>query len=43
VLGSFLISRESGYSPGPASPETVMALHDTNRDSMLVTLTSYEP
>ncbi len=43
ILGSFLVSRESGYSPGPASPEAVMAEHTTNRDTMLVTLTSYEP
>ena len=43
VLGSFLVSRETRYSPGPASPEAVMAEHTTNRDSMLVTLTSYEP
>ena len=43
VLGSFLVSRETGYSPGPASPEAVMAVHNTNRDAMLVTLTSYEP
>jgi anti-sigma factor RsiW len=43
VLGSFLVSREAGYSPGPASPEAVMAEHNTNRDTMLVTLTSYEP
>jgi anti-sigma factor RsiW len=43
VLGSFLVSRETGYSPGPASPEAVMAEHTTNRDAMLVTLTSYEP
>ena len=43
VLGSFLVSRETGYSPGPASPETVMAEHATDRDRMLVTLTSYEP
>src|SRR5262249_38286054 len=43
VLGSFLVSRETGYSPGPASPEAVMAEHNTNRDTMLVTLTSYEP
>ena len=44
VLGSFLISRETGYSTGPVSPETVLAEHDsTNRDTMLVTLTTYEP
>jgi anti-sigma factor RsiW len=43
VLGSFLVSRETGYSPGPASPEAVMAEHTTNRDTMLVTLTTYEP
>jgi anti-sigma factor RsiW len=43
ILGSFLISRETGYSPGPASPETVMAQHSTDRDAMLLTLTSYEP
>jgi anti-sigma factor RsiW len=44
VLGSVLVSRETSYSPGPASPESVMAAdQDTNRDAMLVTLTSYEP
>ena len=43
VLGSFLVSRETGYSPGPANPEAVMAEHTTDRDAMLVTLTSYEP
>ena len=43
VLGSFLVSRETGYSTGPVSPEAVMAEHTTNRDAMLVTLTSYEP
>jgi anti-sigma factor RsiW len=44
VLGSFLVSRETGYARGPVSPEAVMAQHDsTSRDTMLVTLTSYEP
>lgn len=43
VFGSFLVSRETGYAPGPSSPEAVMAEHATNRDSMLVALTSYEP
>ena len=43
VLGSFLVSRETGYSAGPSSPEAVMAERATNRDTMLVTLTSYEP
>jgi anti-sigma factor RsiW len=43
VLGSFLVSREAAYSPGPSTPEAVMAEHTTNRDAMLVTLTSYEP
>jgi len=43
VLGSFLVSRETAYSPGPSTPEAVMAEHATSRDTMLVTLTSYEP
>jgi anti-sigma factor RsiW len=43
TFGSFLISRETGYAPGPSSPEAVMAEHTTNRDAMLVALTSYEP
>ena len=43
VFGSFLVSRETGYAPGPSTPEAVMANHNTNRDAMLVTLTSYEP
>jgi len=43
IFGSFLVSRETGYAPGPSSPEAVMAQHSTNRDSMLLTLTSYEP
>jgi anti-sigma factor RsiW len=43
VLGGFLVSREAGYSPGPSSPESVMAQQATSRETMLVTLTSYEP
>ena len=43
VFGSFLVSRETGYQPVPSTPEAVMAEHNTNRDAMLVTLTSYEP
>ena len=43
VFGSYLVSRETGYAPGPSTPEAVMASHDTNRDTMLLTLTSYEP
>ena len=43
VFGSFLVSRETGYGPGPSTPEAVMAEHNTNRDAMLVTLASYEP
>jgi predicted anti-sigma-YlaC factor YlaD len=47
VLGSYLVSRETNYSPGP-SPEAVMAQDSssptaTDRDHMLVALTSYEP
>lgn len=48
VLGSYLISRETGYSGSP-SPETVMAQQDSpafgsapGHDAMLVTLTAYE-
>jgi anti-sigma factor RsiW len=43
VFGTFLVSRETGYAPGPSTPEAVMAEHNTNRDAMLVTLSSYEP
>jgi anti-sigma factor RsiW len=43
VLGSFLVSRETGYFPQPSGLEAVMADQSTNRDAMLVTLTSYEP
>jgi anti-sigma factor RsiW len=43
VFGTFLVSRETGYAPGPSTPEAVMAEHNTNRDAMLVTLASYEP
>ncbi len=43
VFGTFLVSRETGYASGPSTPEAVMAQHNTNRDSMLVTLASYEP
>ncbi len=51
VLGSYLVSRESGYAAGPSSPEAVMAAEhhaaqqssSSDRDLMLVTLTSYEP
>jgi anti-sigma factor RsiW len=43
IFGSFLVSRETGYAPGPSTPEAVMAEHNTNRDAMLVTLASYEP
>ena len=50
VLGSYLVSRETGYTPGP-SPEAIMAGDQSpvppgaqnDRDMMLVTLTSYEP
>jgi len=48
VLGSYLVSRETGYQTGP-SPEAVMAEQDSPtfesapaRDNMLVTLTAYE-
>jgi anti-sigma factor RsiW len=43
VFGSFLVSRETGYAQGPATPEAVMAEHNTNRDAMLLTLATYEP
>ena len=43
IFGSFLVSRETGYAPGPSTPEAVMAEHNTNRDAMLMTLASYEP
>lgn len=48
ILGSFLVSRETGYSPIP-SPETIMAQQDQpsfdsapGHDAMLLTLTAYE-
>ena len=48
ILGSYLISTETGYSTGP-SPETVMAQQDLpsfdaspGADNMLITLTAYE-
>ncbi|HJT89573.1 MAG TPA: zf-HC2 domain-containing protein [Bryobacteraceae bacterium] len=48
VLGSYLVSRETSYSPGP-SPEAVMAQQESSsfdsapgQDNMLVTLTAYE-
>lgn len=52
VLGSYLISRETEYAAGPPNPEAVMAIQQppandgpqvSDRDMMLVTLTSYEP
>jgi len=48
VLGSYLVSRESGYAAGP-SPEAVMAQQEAPafdsapaQDNMLVTMTAYE-
>jgi anti-sigma factor RsiW len=45
VLGSYLITRETEYSAGPASPEVIMAQQAPARDPdvMLATLASYEP
>ena len=45
ILGSFLITRETEYSAGPARPETIMAQQPPadNPDMMLATLASYEP
>jgi predicted anti-sigma-YlaC factor YlaD len=45
ILGSFLITRETQYSAGPARPETIMAQESPsdNPDMMLATLASYEP
>src|SRR6202048_2681709 len=45
ILGSFLITRETEYSAGPARPETIMAQQppSDNPDMMLATLASYEP
>lgn len=51
ILGSYLVSRETSYSPSP-SPESIIASEpmyqtplapEAGRDRMLVTLTSYEP
>jgi predicted anti-sigma-YlaC factor YlaD len=48
VLGSYLVSRETGYMPHP-TPESVMAQENSAtfegapaQDNMLVTLTAYE-
>jgi len=48
VLGSYLVSRETSYLPGP-SPERVMAQQESpaftsgqGQDNMLVTLTAYD-
>jgi anti-sigma factor RsiW len=48
VMGSYLISRETSYTPGP-SPEAILAQQDSPtfssgpaQDNMLVTLTAYE-
>ena len=48
VLGSYLVSRETGYPAGP-SPETIMAQQESPAfdsapapDNMLVTLTAYD-
>lgn len=48
VLGSYLVSLETEYRPHHPSPEAVMAIEyegprDSDRDMMLVTLSSYEP
>ena len=45
VLGSYLITRETEYSAGPASPEVIMAQQAPTGDPdvMLATLASYEP
>lgn len=48
IMGTFLVSRETGYSPTP-SPESIMAQQDSpsfgsapGHDAMLLTLTAYE-
>jgi anti-sigma factor RsiW len=52
VLGGFLVSRETAYSPGSPNFEAIMATDQgspapndglIDRDRMLVTLASYEP
>jgi len=45
VLGSYLITRETEYSAGPARPEVIMAQQAPagDPDVMLATLASYEP
>jgi hypothetical protein len=48
ILGSFLVSRETEYGPADVPMEALMATESapesrSNRDRMLVTLTSYEP
>jgi len=45
ILGSYLITRETEYSAGPAKPEVIMAQQAPadNSDTILATLASYEP
>jgi len=45
VLGTVLVSRESGYTPEPTTPEAAFAANSgsPSADHMLVTLASYEP
>ncbi len=48
LLGSYLVSQEARYTPGPMTPEAAMANEQIapqsgDRDRMLVTLASYEP
>ncbi|MFN7994562.1 MAG: zf-HC2 domain-containing protein [Bryobacteraceae bacterium] len=45
VLGTVLVSRESGYTPEPTTPEAAFAADSGSptADHMLVTLASYEP
>lgn len=52
LLGSYLVSRDTGYSYGSPGPETVIAIENSNpgftdspardRDMMLTTLASYK-
>jgi hypothetical protein len=45
ILGSYLITRETEYSAGPAKPEVIMAqpAPAENPDMILAALASYEP
>ena len=43
VLGTFLISRETSYTPGPGAPNIIASLPMDDPDAMLVSLVSSRP